>query len=352
MKLPKHAEIWLPGYVASRFRRLLHREQPKRVWLMIADHFEPYWRNTDDEVALKRVMRWRKEWPEIAKRHVDSVGNHPQYTFFYPEEEYRPELLDLLAEIKDIGFGDVEVHLHHDNDTESAFIDKLSKYKDTLFNKHGLLRKRHEEIIFGFIHGNWCLDNSHPEGKYCGLNNEITLLKQLGCYADFTMPCGPSPMQSPLLNTIYWAIDDPVAPKSYNKGKPFSKRAASNSDLLMIQGPWGLLLNSPIRINIEIGELAYYNPLTKRRVSTWLDVSPRIGADIYVKLFTHGTQETTTETLLSETLNNLFKWFIDESAARNIQPRFVSAYQMFNHITRTLDQSALTAPALDTASQH
>ena len=52
-------------------------------------------------------------------------------------------------------------------------------------------------VVFGFIHGNWALDNSRPDGKYCGLNNEITLLRDLGCYADFTMPSGASPTRAP-----------------------------------------------------------------------------------------------------------------------------------------------------------
>ena len=37
---------------------------------------------------------------------------------------------------------------------------------------------------FGFIHGNWCLDNSRADGRWCGLNNELILLRELGCYAD------------------------------------------------------------------------------------------------------------------------------------------------------------------------
>lgn len=332
MKLPKHAEIWLPGYIASRFRHLLHREKPKRVWLMIADHFEPYWRNTDDDIALQRVMRWRKEWPEIAKRHVDSFGNHPQYTFFYPEEEYRPKLLNLLAEVKELGFGDVEVHLHHDNDTESAFIDKLSSYKNTLHSSHGLLRKRNDEIIFGFIHGNWCLDNSHPEGRFCGLNNEITLLKQLGCYADFTMPCGPSAMQARLLNQIYWVVDDPAAPKSYDSGQIVKQGQPGSGDLLMIPGPWGLVYRDRTRLTLEIGELAHYNPLSPKRVAAWFEVAPRVGSDILIKIFTHGTQESTSQHLLSHTLDNLFEWVSAEAARRDLELRYVSAHGLYRAV--------------------
>ena len=36
-------------------------------------------------------------------------------------------------------------------------------------------------------------DSGLPGGRHCGLNNELTLLKQLGCYADFTFPAVPRP---------------------------------------------------------------------------------------------------------------------------------------------------------------
>ena len=33
---------------------------------------------------------------------------------------------------------------------------------------------------------------SLPDGRWCGLNNELILLRDLGCYADFTLPSAPS----------------------------------------------------------------------------------------------------------------------------------------------------------------
>jgi hypothetical protein len=72
------------------------------------------------------------------------------------------------------------------------------------------------------------LDNSLPGDRFCGLNNEITLLRDLGCYADFTMPSGASPTQARLINTIYWAVDDPDKPKSYDTGVPVIPGATAN----------------------------------------------------------------------------------------------------------------------------
>ena len=166
-----------------------------------------------------RVSAWVREYPRMAERFADSDGRPPQHTFFFPEEGYRPELLDKLAELCHRGFGDVEVHLHHDLDTADALRDRLGRFTETLFHKHGLLHRRRDgAITFGFVHGNWALDNARPDGKWCGVNNEITVLLEAGCYADFTLPAAPDASQTRTINSIYYAIDDPLRPRSHESG--------------------------------------------------------------------------------------------------------------------------------------
>src|SRR5262249_40979811 len=81
--------LWLPGYGAAKLRALAASHVAvKRVWVTLADHFEPWWRGADDRTALERVQRWVDRWPAIASRHVDAAGRPPCYTFFYPEEQY------------------------------------------------------------------------------------------------------------------------------------------------------------------------------------------------------------------------------------------------------------------------
>jgi hypothetical protein len=327
VKLPRHAEIWLPGYLKSRLEMLRHTP-PERVWIAITDHYEPFWKNTDEAVASGRVERWAREWPQIANRHLDSAGRPARYSFFYPEEEYRPHLLDLLARMTRDGFGDVEVHLHHDGASEQQFMDTVSRYLETLSGEHGLLRRVDGRLVFGFIHGNWALDNSRPDGRWCGLNHEITLLRRLGCYADFTMPCGPAPMQARMVNTIYWATDDPNKPKSYDTGIPVRPGGAEQGDLLMIPGPLGLRWAGGLRPKIEIGELDHRNPITKERVRLWLDISPRIGADVFIKLFAHGAQEQAAQALLGKGLDQIFALLEAECRRRGAAYYFVSAWEM------------------------
>src|SRR3546814_3205543 len=64
-----------------------------------------------------------------------------------------------------------------------------------------------------------------------GLDNELTLLRELDCYADFTMPSAPSPTQTTTINSIYYATDDPVRPKSHDTSTPARVGVPGRGDL-------------------------------------------------------------------------------------------------------------------------
>lgn len=331
-KALRSLRYWLPGYSAGRLRRAA-QSRATRVWVTIADHFEPWWRGADAATAHDRIRHWTQAWPRVADRHADSAGYRPVYTFFYPEEQYEPAALDALARLRADGVADVEVHLHHDNDTEAEFTDRVSRFIHRLHDAHGLLRKDQGRIRFGFIHGNWALDNSLPDGRFCGLNNEITLLNQLGCYADFTLPSAPSPAQTRMVNTIYWATDDPARPKSHDTGVPVTVGGEVAGDLMMIPGPLTVNLREwalPHVPKIECGELAGNCLPTQHRVRLWLRVAPRIGGDAFIKLFAHGAPEKNAIPLLDEgALDRTFEYLNFEARESGAEVFFVTAYEMW-----------------------
>ena len=332
MHIIRNSQIWGPSYVKQRLRRLTKRETPplKRVWVTLADHYEPMWKTSDLKTAQSRVALWRTRWPEIARRcKPDSTGNAPQYTFFYPEEEYHPTLLEPLAEMVREGIADVEVHLHHDGEGRQNFIDRISGFCKVLDSEHGLLRERNGKPAFGFIHGNWALDNSRPDGRWCGLDGEILLLRDLGCYADFTMPSGDSPTQARLVNTIYYCNDDPPRRKSYDDGVPVTPGGGANGDLLIISGPFGLRWKDRWLPRLETGELCHGNVATPYRVRRWVELAPRIGSDCFIKLFTHGTQERNSCVLLHGALESAFNLLVDETNRRDCSVHFITAWQMY-----------------------
>ena len=331
MKFPRNAEIWFAPYLRDRLRKNLRPTRPKRAWVAITDHYEPLGMGASMETALGRVARWRDQWPRIAEDAPrDAAGRPPQYSFFYPQEEYRRELLDGIAEIVRLGVADVEVHLHHHNEQRDAFIRKVTEYCRRLTDDHGLLRQEDGHTVFGFIHGNWALDNSRPDGLCCGLNGEIALLRDLGCYADFTMPSLPSATQGRVVNQIYWCTNNSDnRPRSFDHGIEAKVGGGRRGDLLMITGPLGLRFDGRLLPRLETGELAGYDRPTASRARKWFDLAPTLGGDLFLKLYTHGAQERNLEPLLNGGLSSLFHGLSEEAERRGIEIHWATAWQMY-----------------------
>lgn len=280
----------------------------QHVFICVADHYEPKWQSPPASVATERVERWISGYPKMAVGICDSRGRSPQHTFFYPAEEYEPEYLDAIAKLCRDGYGDVDVHLHHDGDTADNLRASLLEFNRVLHEDHGLMEKDAlGRISYGFIHGNWALDNSRPDGRWCGVNNEISILLETGCYADFTMPSAPACCQTSTINSIYYAKDDPERPKSHDTGNPAQVGTpAPDKQLLMVQGPlafdwskrkWGFLPG------IENGDLTGIRPPTLERFRLWIQAGVRVTGRpdwVFVKLHTHGAQERNAEMLLGE----------------------------------------------------
>jgi hypothetical protein len=331
MKLPRHAEIWLGPYLKHRLRSGARRRQPKRAWIAITDHYEPLGMGASVELALSRVARWRDRWPRIADDAPrDSAGQRPQYSFFYPQEDYRRDLLDGIAEMVALGVGDVEVHLHHDKEQRDSFVQKITDFCRRLTDDHDLLRQQDGRTVFGFIHGNWALDNSRPDGKWCGLNGEIALLRDLGCYADFTMPSMPSPTQGHVVDQIYWCVaNSDGSSKSFDRGIEATTGGGTRGDLLMITGPVGLRFGGRLLPRLETGEIAGYDLPTGARIKQWFDVAPMIGDDLFIKLYTHGAPERNLEPLLNGGLADLYRLLAEEAERRGVEIHWATAWQMY-----------------------
>jgi hypothetical protein len=352
MNLPKHAELWAPQYLADRTRHILRGGKPKRLWVAITDHYEPMGGRVSLDVAHARVRTWQDRWPPIAQAAPrDSSGNTPRYTFFYPQEEYVREILTALEPMCRANFADVEVHIHHDNDTAAGFVAKMQVFLRQLHEDHGFLHHHNGRLVFGFIHGNWALDNARPDGRWCGVTGELQLLRDLGCYADFTMPSLPSPTQGRILNQVYWTNGDPTKPRGFDRGTEAAVGGGRQGDLLMVTGPLGLRYRDRLMPRLEMGELAANDVPTKYRVQRWLDLAPRVGDDIFLKLFGHTAREDNAAALLGsatrpDTLGPMFHWLAEAAAERNLELHWATAFEMF----QAIDALVKPAGAHDVAS--
>lgn len=335
----RNMQTWLWSYLRRRPRPAV--KGPTHVMFCFVDHYEPAWGRVDLETQRHRVDRWHKDYPAMASRHRDADGRPPQHTFFYPEEEYLPEHLDKIAGLCAAGFGEIEIHLHHDNDTPENFCATITRFNELLHARHGALsRDRHTgQLRFGFIHGNWSLDNSRADGRWCGINNELILLRELGCYADFTLPSAPSETQTRMINSIYYATDDPCHPKSHDTGARVRVDGTPSGDLMIVQGPLGLdwkRRRKLIMPRIENSDVRHSCPPTPERVDAWVETGIHVEGRpdwIFIKIHTHGTQERDMDTLLGDPMHamhdHLEKVYND---GRNYLLHYVTAREMYNII--------------------
>lgn len=351
----RNLQCWIGPYVRSApARRALADVPPCEVLIAVCDHFEPECYGASRQTARDRVARWVTDYPRLFDQFRDSDGRPPQHTFFFPQDEYRPEYLDELAQLCRRGYGDVDVHLHHDGDSADALRQKLAEFRDTLHNRHGLLRTdpRTGRVVYGFIHGNWALCNSRPDGRWCGVDQELTVLLETGCYADFTLPSAPSATQTRTINSIYYARDLPGRRKSHDQGVPARAEAVPPADsLLMIQGP--LLLDWRQRKfgllpGIENADIHAGRPATWERLQLWLRARIHVAGRpdvVFVKLHTHGCKDGNIDTWLGPDMLRFHQQLADAARTQpNFRYRYVTAWEMALRV-RELEERDSIDPA-------
>ena len=254
--------IWLPGYVSWAMAPVEQPAGPVHLFFFFTDHFEP-----GEDYA--RTERWVTEYPKLAARHRDSNGRPPQHTWFYPAEQPFERNMIALQKLVAGGYGEVELHLHHGNDTQESARARFVRSVAWL-QQFGFLKSRDGQTHFAFVHGNWGLDNSNgPE--FCGANRELEILRDLGCFADFTFPSIQWPSQPPSVNLIYEATDDD-RPKSYATGVPLQAGVKPVGDLMIFQGPLLLVpsLHAPLFVGIDDSNIHPAAPAGPNRVDQWV----------------------------------------------------------------------------------
>lgn len=331
---------WVPAYLFPKdpVPEVSLDQEPVDVFLAVCDHYEPEWGSPSRDEALRRVNQWCNDYPRLFGEFRDVDGRNPRHSFFFPQDQYRPEYIDPLAELCRDGFGEFDIHLHHADDTPEGLEDKLSSFRDALFHEHGVLRRDPVtgEIVYGFIHGNWALCNSRRDRQWCGVDHEIPILLKTGCYADFTMPSAPSDTQTRTINSIYYASDIPGQCKSHDHGiRARVGQTQPDDSLLMIQGP--LLFDWSRRKlglvpRVENGDLLGNHPPSLQRLKLWLKAGVTVQGQPnwrFVKLHTHGCKTANMEMLLGERMQKFHRGLAELHASQpNFRYHYVSAWEM------------------------
>lgn len=346
---------WLTRYPFWRAGQLLRRVGedggPIHLIIVVANHFEPSW-SDQGLLGLDEQRRRLDYWCDMARSTGEAVRDHDgtpfRHTNFYPGEQYHAPLLHTLAGLQAEGFGEVEVHLHHGvtaPDTEENLRRALVEFRDVLADEHRCLSR--EEGIrqprYAFVHGNLALANS-AGGRFCGVDNEMAVLAETGCYADLTLPAAPLQPQVPRLNAIYECGHPLTEPIPHRSGPSLRVDKVPRLPIIF-SGPltfnWSRRIRGLPVPRLDDGVLATNYPLDFARLERWagarIAVRGRPGW-VFIKLYCHGFFTHDQDMSIGEGARRFWSEVIEESGRTGrYRIHFVSAREAFNIASAAVD---------------
>jgi hypothetical protein len=344
---------WLPGYL---WQRLARRRPPNRTHLILAlaDHFEPAIMPEDGPAFApyteqeRRLERWCCEYPARFGSYRDAEGRPFVHTYFYPAEQYDQPLVARLAEHCRAGWGEIEIHLHHGMGTPDSAENtrrQLIEFRDRLAEEHGGLSYwgESDQPRYGFVHGNFALANSNG-GRECGVDNEMQILAETGCYADLTLPTASfHGAQTGKINSIYECGLPLMERAPHRKGRDLARGRAPQVFPVVVQGPLMLDFNGDHgsrRLHIENAALTGSNPASLHRLNLWKQaaISVRGRPDwLFIKLHCHGMDQRHESVTLGPPMQKFLRELVGGAEERNEILHFVSAREMVNVILAACD---------------
>jgi hypothetical protein len=143
------------------------------------------------------------------------------------------------------------------------------------------------------VHGNFALANS-ADGLWCGVDSEMKVLAETGCYADFTLPTAPlHAAQTAKINSLYECGLPLEQAAPHRTGTDLSAGRSPRIFPLMVQGP--LLVDfgrsrRALRPQLETGAITPRNPMSLHRLALWKQARIRVAGRpdwLFIKLHCH-----------------------------------------------------------------
>jgi hypothetical protein len=322
--------------------------------IAIADHFEPaivperpgaYATRDEQE---ERVEAWCAGYPSAIAAWRDSAGHPLRHTYFYPAEQYSKVLLDRLSEHCRAGWGEIEIHLHHGIDAPDTAANTrkvLCQFRDTLA-AHGCLARWNGggEPRYAFVHGNWALANSLG-GRGCGVDAEMEILAETGCYADLTLPPAPHLPQIGKINALYECRVPLGRRAPHRRGRDLRRDRPPRVWPLIVQGPLGLTFTRRVRgwpvPSIETGGLTLGNPPSMARLRLWRSAAIRVKHRpdwLFIKLDCHGMNPADAPAIMGAPMQRFLSELTDGAGGGSrSRIHFVTAREMVNMILAACD---------------
>jgi len=327
---------------------------PVHLIIALADHFEPGIVPEDGQKHAPRAEQerrlewWLREYPKVVERWRDRDGRPLIHTYFSPAEQYDEGLLAMLADHCHSGWGEIEIHLHHGiprPDTAENTRRTLAEFRDRLAFRHRCLASEEGSAMprYAFVHGNFALANS-AGGRFCGVDSEMQILAETGCYADMTLPTGFwHPAQTEKINSVYECglPLDQCAP--HRKGNDLAVGRKPTIFPLIVQGPLVTDLHRTrraVRPALENGALTANLPPTLRRLALWKHAQVQVVGHpdwIFVKLHCHSMNPTQKDAVIGDSFRKFLADLVSGADDRKETLHFTSAREMTNVLLAACD---------------
>ena len=341
---------WLVRYPFWRAGELLGRmtetsSGPQHLIFVVANHFEPADDGRGFLLDLPAQQARLDDWCEQARSIGEAVRDHDgtpfRHTNFYPAEQYHRPLLEHLAQLQEDGFGEVEIHLHHGvdrPDTAANTRRALETFRDILAEEHQCLSRESADAApkYAFVHGNWALANS-ARGRFCGVDSEMQILAETGCYADLTLPSAPDVSQMPRINAIY-QCGHPLHEAMPHRSGPAVRVGDQPQLPVIFTGPlvfdWSRRKHGLPVPKLDNGALIANYPLDAARFERWRKARIHVEGRpdwIFIKLYCHGFFPEDQPSVIGHKMQRFLEEVL-ELAERSgkFKLHFATAREMFN----------------------
>ncbi len=346
---------WLARYPFNRVGSIFEpgASGQKHIIFTVANHFEPSWSENgllDLDAQRRRLDEYFKTARKTGEAVRDADGTKFRHTNFYSAEQYDRRILETMAWMQAEDLGEVEVHLHHGvdkPDTADNLRKTLTGFRDCLAEEHKLLSRFAGEAQpkYAFVHGNLALANS-AGGLFCGVDEEMRILQETGCYVDMTLPSAPDKSQVPVFNKIYECGLPLTEKMPHRTGRQVRVFGNQPQLPLIFTGP--LIFNWTRRgkrglpnPRTDDGALAANHPPDAARLRRWLSANITVKNRpewIFVKLYCHGFFDRDQTACIGEQARRFFSETVENGEKTGeYRVYFATAREAFNIVSAAID---------------
>ncbi|MCB1025488.1 MAG: hypothetical protein KDB79_13915, partial [Acidobacteria bacterium] len=222
----------------------------------------------------------------------------------------------------------------------------LTEFRDILAEKHRCLSRfeGQGQPKYAFVHGNLALANSCG-GRFCGVDEEMQILADTGCYADMTLPSAPDQSQIEMINKIYQCGGNLSGSVPHRKGISVSVNGKLPQLPLIFTGPlvfnWTRTIKGIPVPRIDDGALTANQTTDMKRFGRWKNANIAVKGQpdwVFVKLYCHGFFAHDQKASIGEDAERFFNSVIENGEkSGKYKVHFASARESANMVFAAID---------------